>query len=110
MKEATKITLKGTALILSVLIGMLSIIYGMTAYDNRDKFKVSDCVIQIYEDEFKRSVYYHKILKVGKKMYLTNQKAANGEYYFLVKNSELKFDLNQYETVDKSLCVAKTHK
>ena len=110
MKEDTKTTLKGAALILSVLIGMLSIIYGVRTYENRSKFQVGDCVEQIYENEFKKSVYYHKILKVGKKLYLTNQKTPDDKYYFNVSGSELKFYLNRSETVDKSLCIAKIYK
>ena len=110
MKKETKDIIAIIALALGVTSFVAGILFGTGAYANRDKFKVGDCVADVYETEFKRSVTYHDILAVGKEMYKTNQKPDDYEYYINAPNNgEWKFRLNDYSTVDKSLCVAKVH-
>ncbi len=88
-----------------LLIVLVGIVLGYNIWDGtRDKFQVGDCVEIIYETEFYRSVYYHRIDKVGKKAYLTSQKEAGARYFFDKKNFEWKFNLHKYDKVDTSNC------
>lgn len=114
MKKDTKEGMNGALgvlVILSMFGVALGIIYLTDCYWNKSKFKAGDCVEEVYENEFKRTAYYHDILKVGKKRYLTNHKSSSGKYYINSGiHTEMKSSLNEYETVDKSLCVAKMYK
>lgn len=94
MKQETKTTLKGIVIILLFGTFLLSIPYGMRKYQYRDKFKVGDIVEVRYEREFSTSIYYHKIVKVGKEYYLTKQYNSQG-YMFDDHNEELKSSLNE---------------
>ena len=95
---------KGLLIIFLIMTLGFSLIFSLYLWDRRDKFKVGDCVEQVYETEFYRDVYYHKVFKVGKEAYMTKQKKAGDDSFFDLNNFEWKFVLNDYEKVDSSLC------
>lgn len=109
MDRATKETLKVVLPILGGMMIALGTAAGMKKYSKRDKFKAGDCVATIYKNEFERSIYYHKILKVGEEMYLVNKKGEKSTYYQAVEGTESKSYLNKYGKVDKKLCIAKVY-
>ena len=73
----------------------------LEVYPNRSKFNVGDCVKEVYETEFKYRVYYHKIIKVGKTMYMTDMTIND---YTAKEHTEFKIDLNQYEITGPVNC------
>lgn len=97
MKQETKTTTIGIAFIVGIFIMVFSIGYGIRLYETRDKYQVGDIVEVRYEREFSTSIYYHRIVKVGKKYYLTQEYTKDG---FLIDNNneELKFWLNDRGT------------
>lgn len=110
MRKETKGTLIAFGIAGIVLAGSIGIATALRNYEERDKFRVGDCVEQVYENEFNRTVYYHKILKVGKKRYMTNYKPAGSDGFMFVlgrAHTELKLTLNDYERVDNKFCKVK---
>jgi hypothetical protein len=91
----------------TVGMALLVLFFGITEYKDRSKFKVGDCVEQVYDFEFERTVYYHHIVAVGNEMYLTNQKSDKSNYFFSLNNQEWKSKLNKYDQVDVSNCILK---
>jgi len=77
-------------------------IYMISLWMQRDKFSIGDCVKVIYDYEFYEVVSYHKIIKVGKKVYLTAIKYPDRDEFY--KGVEFKSELHRYSTTDKEHC------
>lgn len=96
MKDNTKEFMYLLVIIATVLAIVFGSVFGVQTYQNRDKFKRGDIVETVYENEFKRTVYYDIILEVGKEDYLTMQADGDGNI-FDTDNVESKYWLNKRE-------------
>jgi len=48
----------------------------------RAEFKPGDCIAQDFSNEFKKEIYYNKILKVGEEYYLVNTRSYDSTRYW----------------------------
>lgn len=101
MKQDVKDILFSIAFVLITVTIVLSTLFGIEKYQNRDKFQVGDIVKVVYDHEFSTNTYYYKIKKVGKRYYLTKQfHFPSDDYMIVIKedSEELKFWLNDNAT------------
>jgi len=91
---------------LLVAFGLL----GLMVYDSFPNFEAGDCIVLDCRNEFKPNcMYYKEVLKVGKKVYLTNSLLTAGG---VVETDYISTADRIYEKVDKSFCenIKKTYR
>ena len=84
---------------------IFSVAWGISAYMKRSKFEVGDCVLWVYENEFRKSLHYMQIKKVGSEYYLVDRFSEDLNRIYSKNDTELKHWVNgRYDKIDSRFC------
>ena len=82
----------------------MGIAVGIDSFNNRDKFKVGDCIFVDYSGEFEEDIRYYKVLKIGKVEYLMAERYDESEGYNYGDVSEPKSEFNVHRLANADKC------